>query len=81
MATKLDVLIGVVKNEGCLGKSADDEPVFILCGRDLSAPVAVRAWAADARTRGVSAAKHGSALAVADEMDAWVRQHGSKRPD
>lgn len=81
MATKREIMIGVVKNEGCLGKSADEEPVFILCARDLSAPVAIRAWAADARKRAVPAAKFSSALAVADQMEAWVRKHGSKRPD
>ena len=30
---------------GCLGKAADDEPIFVLRGQDLLAPTLVRQWA------------------------------------
>src|ERR1700730_449746 len=33
------------KGEGCLGKAADDEPVFILRAQDIFAPDLVREWA------------------------------------
>ncbi len=29
----------------CLNKSADDEPLFVLTGRDAIAPMVVRQWA------------------------------------
>lgn len=81
MATKRDILIDAARNEGVVGHAADDEPLFVLRASDLSAPGAIRAWATDARQRGVNFTKHASALAVADQMEAWVRKHGSKRPD
>lgn len=28
----------------CLNRSREDEPLFILCGRDESAPAAIEAW-------------------------------------
>ena len=29
---------------GCMAKALDDEPTFVLLGRDLAAPAAIRAW-------------------------------------
>ncbi len=43
--TKALELESLAKGEGCLGKSADDEPVFILVARDMYAAEAVRHWA------------------------------------
>ena len=37
--------------EGCLGKSQDDEPVFVLVARDLTAPRAVELVGAHGRAR------------------------------
>lgn len=31
--------------DGCLGKAADEEPIFILRGKDMIAPFLVRQWA------------------------------------
>ena len=45
----------------CLANSAPDEPVFVLCARDVTAPDIVRLWAVNAASRGVSsrnAARH-----------------------
>lgn len=81
MATKSEILAALARGEGPLGTAADDEPVFVLRGRDLSAPVAIRVWVADARQRAVPQTKYASALAVAKDMEAYVRKHGSKRPD
>ena len=47
MATKTDVLNEAAYGKGCLGKSADDEPVFVLCARDPLAANLVRDWADD----------------------------------
>jgi hypothetical protein len=33
--------------DSCINKAKPDEWVFVLLGRDLSAPVAIRAWIAD----------------------------------
>lgn len=32
---------------GCMAKALDDEPTFVLLGRDICAPVAIRAWMAE----------------------------------
>jgi hypothetical protein len=34
-----------LKGPSCLTKSADDEPLFVLCARDVLAPHVVRQWA------------------------------------
>jgi hypothetical protein len=34
----------LVHPSGCLAKAGDDEMLFILLGRDVAAPVAIRAW-------------------------------------
>ena len=36
----------------CLNKAGDDEMLFVLLGRDESAPAAVRAWIEDRVSRG-----------------------------
>ena len=33
--TKAEELKRAAEGKGCLGKSADDEPVFVLCARDV----------------------------------------------
>lgn len=52
-------------------KSAPDEPLFILCARDLIASGKVREWAGTARASGVNDAKVASAMEVADAMEQW----------
>ncbi len=52
MATKSEELQRLARGEGCLGKAADDEPIFILRGQDLLAPSPVILWAARARMAG-----------------------------
>lgn len=43
--TKQQELALNAKGEGCLGRSKDDEPIFILCGRDPVAGEIIREWA------------------------------------
>jgi hypothetical protein len=77
-ATVADALAGL----GCLGRSAADEPVFVLCARDRLAAETVRAWIDYATARGVAAAKLADAADVAREMDGWrERAGGGKVPD
>lgn len=72
--------------EGCLGKAADDEPVFILRAKDVLAPIAVRRWAdmleaashPDDRPRRDKAME---ARKLARDMEAWSLANGGKIPD
>lgn len=44
--TKREVLEAAARGEGCLGKCADDEPMFVLVGRDIYSTAVIRRWAA-----------------------------------
>ena len=81
--TKADVLRAAARSEGCLGRSAPDEPVFVLVARDVLAADKVRAWALALAARHGPAAKVASAYALADAMDRWREQRGDggKLPD
>jgi hypothetical protein len=57
------------------------EPTFVLRAQDRCAPEVVRLWALTAKKHGAPQEKVDAARAVADEMDAWQRKHGSKVPD
>jgi hypothetical protein len=71
MATKREELEMAARGEGCLGRAADDEPVFILRAQDRLAATLVRDWAEYARNNGCGAMKVDEALRLADLMDAW----------
>lgn len=64
-------------------RTADDEPVFILCGRDILAPEGVALWIARAKAAGVDPRKIKSAIAGLDRMQAWQLEHPErvKTPD
>lgn len=83
--TKAEVLAAAAKGEGCLGKSQDDEPVFVLVGRDVLAAYAIRAWAErlDSQTHPdhPSRKKAMEARSQASEFDRWRAEHGGKMPD
>lgn len=66
------------RGEGCLGKAADDEPVFILRGQDVLAPDLVDYWADDAEANGCGPEKVAEARELAAKMRAWPRR---KYPD
>ncbi len=51
----------------------EDEPVFLLRARDISAPVAVRAWA---RLQPLGSAAADQARAFAQEMSDWQQVTG-----
>jgi hypothetical protein len=63
--------------EGCLSRIPDDEPIFVLRARDLSASILVMEWARmNAKT--IPKSKFDDAVATANAMDKWP---GRKNPD
>lgn len=58
----------------CYAKAADDEPMFILLGRDVDAPDLVELWALQRLARG-KAEKPLEALKVASEMRTYNFEH------
>jgi hypothetical protein len=74
------------KGLGCLGKAADDEPVFILRAKDEFAPVTVMDWAerveaSSDRPNTNTVEKIREARALAYKMRVWQEEHGCKVPD
>jgi hypothetical protein len=78
------------RGKGCLGKAADDEPVFILRARDVLAPGLIELWADNLekalQTNGASDPSRDSmklkeARSLAHQMRAWQALHGAKLPD
>lgn len=87
METKAMALDKATRGEGPLGRSADDEPVFVLVARDRYASDAIRDWAdrLEARSRRLGLdrrEKIAQARADADAMDKWRENNGGgKVPD
>lgn len=54
----------------CLNKSQPNEPVFVLVGRDPTAPQTIRLWATMNEGR-QPPEKLAEAMNLADEMDKW----------
>ena len=75
MSTKSETLDDAWKGEGCLGRSADDEPVFVVCARDVQGGAMVRLWASGAIGQRVNPDKIAAALRVGEAMDAWHVEH------
>ncbi|KKN34267.1 hypothetical protein LCGC14_0795660 [marine sediment metagenome] len=68
--------------KGCLGRAADDEPVFVLVAHDQVAAETVRDWAGRAQRAGVRDEKIKAAMEHANTMDAWrLANGGGKTPD
>lgn len=92
MATKKEVLEAAARGEGCLGKSQDDEPVFVLTARDIYAPGTIRHWAMQLGPGSSNDKSHPDygkpinpkfrdAMEIANTMADWQAKHGSKTPD
>jgi hypothetical protein len=79
--TKREVLDAAANGEGCLGRCHDDEPVFVLVGRDRAAPLAIRTWAMFAQLLGSPRRKVRQALADVTIFECWQKERGSKVPD
>lgn len=65
MGTKLSEL-----RDGCFHRAMDDEPMFVLLGRDPDAPALVRAWAKMRRADIDQGKRPASDLAQAEEAEA-----------
>lgn len=84
MFTKKEVLAAANRGEGCLGRAADDEPVFVLRAQDCLAADLVEKWAiwasAGIATIGSEAAGHkvGEARQISEAMRHWPLH---KQPD
>lgn len=67
--------MGYKNDDRCLDKAEDDEPIFVLLGRDLTAPETIIRWVEARLGKGLN--KHDDAqiveaLAHADRMVKWA---------
>lgn len=69
MATKLETLNAAFAGQGCLGKAAPDEPVFVLRAQDIHAADLVEKWAIWSAQNAPKKAQE--ALLVVEAMRAW----------
>lgn len=63
------------------GLIPEDEPVFLIRGKDKAGPEAVRAWAAAAALKGADLDIVERARQWAETMEEWQDVHGSQVPD
>ncbi len=75
--------MGFKHDDKCLEKVGDDEPIFVLRAQDRLAPQLVRDWLlrAKAYNGNLSREKIKEAQDLADLMEDWQRENGSKFPD
>jgi hypothetical protein len=78
MATKTEVIRDAISGRGCLGKAADNEPVFVLRAQDKLAALLVDDWAEMAEHKGCPKEKVAEAQEIANAMRAWPKR---KNPD
>lgn len=64
--------------DSCLNRSRANEPLFVLCARDVLAPRVVAFWIELAKTAGVNKTKITDAEAIYKQMESWERK---KTPD
>jgi hypothetical protein len=78
MATAKEERAKAAAGQGCLGKAADNEPVFILRAQDRLAPMLVDEWALRAQGFGCPKEKVDEARRLAQAMREWPIR---KNPD
>lgn len=71
--TKREVMEAAARGEGCLGKAADDEPVFVLRAQDSLAPGLIRVWADTLENAKRVPEKVRGARTIAVKMIDWQR--------
>ena len=67
--------MGTKNNPGkfdCYANAAPDEPMFVLLGRDASASIMVRFWAAIQKSLGEDKSKVDEALQCAQQLEDWA---------
>jgi len=67
----------VIAGPSCLTRSADDEPVFVLCARDPIAAKIIRAWCEEARKTGHH--ELGKIRRAEEEANDFDRWHAEKK--
>jgi hypothetical protein len=72
------ILLFNTSDSGCLVKAAENEPIFVLRGKDPIAAETVEAWIASAEARGIHSEKCADAQECADEMVAFSEAAGSR---
>lgn len=70
--------MGYKDDDKCLAKVQPGEPIFVLRGQDLLAPLLVREWASLAELRGCAPEKVAEARECAAAMERWPTR---KYPD
>lgn len=75
MSTAKETIEAALRGEGCLGKAADDEPVFVLRAQDLTAPERVLDWAIRVQQLRGEIPKTIQARSDAVEMRDWQRRN------
>jgi hypothetical protein len=71
--------MGTKRNPGrfdCYAAAGEDEPMFILLGRDPMAPLLVRIWARLREESGGDPAKVAEAMECAEHMEKWSKDLG-----
>lgn len=81
LITKAVVLDAALSGGGCLGRAAEDEPVFVLRAADVTFMRVLEYWRAEAEVEGVSADKLSGAQRVQAAAARWRQQHTVKVPD
>ena len=84
MSTARETIIAATQGHGCLGKAANDEPVFVLRAQDKFAPALVEMWASlflAEYVPGTATEKAQGAMMVAQRMRVWQQTERVKIPD
>ena len=83
MATKREELAMLVLDQGCLGRAADDEPLFILRAQDRAMVPTIRSWIEHALAAGTPAEspKLLEAAAYLRRVEIWQATHSCRAPD
>lgn len=72
------------RDDKCLAKVDEDEPIFVLRAQDRLAPALIREWVNRAKqASSLGARRTEEALQVADAMEEWQKAHPGrvKYPD
>lgn len=78
---------GITKREAIenadsvLNRTDDNEPIFVLTGRDQATPAAIERWIEEARRIGASESKIAGAEKVLASVRAFQDENGAKIPD
>jgi len=64
--------------KSCLNRSQNDEPVFVLVGRDRTAPAAIEAWCDLAKEAGAPEEKIREGLRDARLMREWQERNADR---